>query len=199
MNAKTLKIGLVAALALTLSATAAFAGRGGYGGCGGYGGYGANGQGYGRGAGQAAQLTPEKQEIYRKLVAEYAEKVDKLRADLVAKQTELDVLNNSASPDQAKIAALAKEMGDLHGQLINERSAFKAKVAKEVGVAAGNGGFGGCPGYGRGYAAGDCPGAGGCPGAGPGNCPGYASNCPGYGGGYGGGRGGCAGGCPNAN
>ena len=139
-----------------------------------------SGQGYGAGAGQAATLTPEKQEIYQKLVQDYAAKVDKIRADLVARQSELDVLNDSANPDQAKIAALAKDVGELHAALITEQSAFRAKVAKDVGLTAG--GYG-CPGYGGGYGRG----------AGPSNCAGYAANCPGYGAGRG------AGGCPNAN
>lgn len=153
MNAKTLKIGLVAALALMISATAAFAWRGG--GCGGYGGGPGNGMmGYGGGPG-AAQIAPEKQEAYQKLYQEYFDKTAQVRADLAAKQAELNALSYAPNADQAKVAELAKAVGELHAKLITEQSAFRAKAAKEIGAVAAAPGF--CPGYGGRGGYGGCP------------------------------------------
>ncbi len=155
MNAKTLKIGLVAALALMISATAAFAWRGNGGGCGGYGGGPGYGMmGYGGGPG-AAQIAPEKQAAYQKLYQEFFDKTAQVRADLTAKQAELNALSYAPNADQAKVASLAKEVGQLHATLITEQSAFRAKAAKEIGNFAAAPGY--CPGYGGRGGYGGCP------------------------------------------
>ncbi len=160
MNAKTLKIGLVAALAIVISATTAFAWRGGgWGGCGGYGGgpgYGMMGYGMMGGYGPgAAQIAPEKQEAYQKLYQEYFDKTAQVRADLSAKQAELNALSYAPNADQAKVAELAKAVGELHAKLITEQSAFRTKAAKEIGNVTAAPGF--CPGYGGRAGFGGCP------------------------------------------
>lgn len=109
---------------------------------------GAGGPGYGPcgggGAGMISQLPPEKQEAYKKLFEAYYNKTAQVRAAIGVKKAELNALAVSPNPDTAKIEALSKEIGDLHGKLVAERTEFRVQVSKEIGpLASGCLGFGG--------------------------------------------------------
>ncbi len=106
-----------------------------------------NGDGKGPGAGYGCagmvQLTPEQQAAFQKLHDAYATKTAQLRADLGVKMAELNAATVAANPDQGKIDALTKQIGEMEGKLLSERALFRQQVAKEVGpaAAAGMGGY----------------------------------------------------------
>ncbi|QAZ69297.1 periplasmic heavy metal sensor [Solidesulfovibrio carbinolicus] len=146
MRVKSLHIvfSALAILALTSSLALARGGMGGgQGGCPGMGG------GWG-------QLSPEKQAAFQKLHDAFAAKTAQLRADLGVKMAELNALSVAATPDQAKIDAVTKQIGDLQAKLLSERTQFRIQVSKEVGPGVAGGG---CPGMGGGmggYHGGGC-------------------------------------------
>jgi zinc resistance-associated protein len=101
------------------------------------------GPGYGPCGGAIAQLSPEKQEAYQKLSEAYYNKTAQMRAELGVKRAELNAVAVAPNPDAAKINALSKDVGDLMGKLVAERTQFRIQVAKEIGVSAlGGRGFG---------------------------------------------------------
>ncbi|WP_300158254.1 periplasmic heavy metal sensor [Solidesulfovibrio sp.] len=153
MHGKTFGIALaaVATLALTSSLALARPGGGpgaGAGGCPGYG-------------GGMAQLSPEKQAAFQKLHDAYAAKTAQLRADLGVKRAELNALVIAQNPDQAKITDLSKQIGDIEGKLIAERTQFRIQVSKEIGPNVMGGYHGGMMGGMMGGGSGPCGGAGG--------------------------------------
>lgn len=157
---KSGKTGLVMAAMATVMLTASLAlARPGGGPAGGPGG--AGGPGYGPCGGGAgfAQLSPEKQAAYQKLAEAFYNKTAQTRAAVGVKRAELYAASVAQNPDTAKIDALSKEIGDLTGKLIAERTQFRIQVSKEIGVLPMGGGHG----FGHGGAMGG-PGAmgGGC-------------------------------------
>lgn len=149
MRVKSLHIVLSALAILALTSSLALArggmggGQGGQGGCPGMGG------GWG-------QLSPEKQAAFQKLHDAFAAKTAQLRADLGVKMAELNALSVGTSPDQAKIDAVTKQIGELQAKLLSERTQFRIQVAKEIGPGVAGGG---CPGMGGmmgGYHGGGC-------------------------------------------
>lgn len=162
MQRKTFGIAIAAMATIALTASLALARPGGGPGTGPRAGNGpADCPGYG--AGMMAKMTPEQQAAFTKLHDAYAAKTAQMRADLGVKRAELNALVVTQNPDQAKIASLSKQIGDLQGQLLTERTQFRIQVAKEIGpnvmggyhhrgmgggMGAGmGGGMGGCGGY----------------------------------------------------
>ena len=130
MQRKTFGIALAALATLALTSSLALARPGSGPGAGaGYG----PGDCPGYGAGAMARLTPEQQATFQKLHDAYAAKTAQLRADLGVKRAELNALAITQSPDQAKIADLTKQIGDIEGKLLAERTQFRIQVSKEVG------------------------------------------------------------------
>ena len=152
MRSKMLRIALVALATVALTSSLALARHGdGMGGGQGRGQGGCPGMGGGWG-----QLSPEKQAAFQKIHDAFAAKTAQLRADLGVKMAELNALSVAAAPDQAKIDAVTKQIGDLQGKLLSERTQFRIQVAKEVGAGVAGGG---CPGMGGGmggYHGGGC-------------------------------------------
>ncbi|MGD9607938.1 MAG: periplasmic heavy metal sensor [Desulfovibrionaceae bacterium] len=148
---KSGKMGLVMAALATVMLTASLAlARPGGGPAGGPGGPGHGPCGGGAGF---AQLSPEKQAAYQKLAEAYYNKTAQTRAAVGVKRAELNAVAVAQNPDTAKIESLSKEIGDLTGKLIAERTQFRIQVAKEIGVfpmgggrGYGHGGFMGGPG-----------------------------------------------------
>ena len=101
-------------------------------------------------------LSPEKQEIVRKLHEDFRNSTKATRQELISKRHELDAQLYNAKPDENKIQALTKEISDLRAKLYNARISLKGKLIKE-GIALGHGGHG----YGKGRGAGYCYGRGG--------------------------------------
>jgi Spy/CpxP family protein refolding chaperone len=144
MNARFLKMTLMTGLLVLAAALPAMAR--GHGGPVGYGGPGGC-------AGAMAQLSPEQQASYQKLVQEHVAKIAPIRAALQVKKAELNAVTIDPKADQSKIAGLAKEIGNLKGQMAEEGATFRAKLTKEFGpLAMGGcgGGMGGMGGPGRG-------------------------------------------------
>lgn len=79
-------------------------------------------------AANAADATPTPQEMY----TEYDAKILPLREQLYNKRMELAALHNSASPDQAKVQLLVKEIADLQATLYNTRLELDAKYQSTV-------------------------------------------------------------------
>ena len=64
------------------------------------------------------------------------------------KRAELNAQVVAQTPDQTKIDALTKEIGDMQGKLLAERTAFRIQVNKEVGpIGWGGMGYGGMGGF----------------------------------------------------
>jgi zinc resistance-associated protein len=149
MRVKTFHIALIALAILAMTSSLALARPGG-------------GPGAGQGGcsymgGGMSQLTPEKQATFQKLRDAFVAKTAQLQAELGVKMAELNALSVPQNPDQAKIDALTKQIGDLQGKLLSERTQFRIQVTKDVGPGMGRGmrgGMGGgmmagCPGGGR--------------------------------------------------
>jgi zinc resistance-associated protein len=90
-------------------------------------------------------LSPEKQEIVRKLHEDYYNSTREARKELLSKRHELDALLYSANPDEKRIQALTREISDLRSSLYNARISLKGKLIKEDIP------FGGGYGHGRGH------------------------------------------------
>ncbi|MHC1790942.1 periplasmic heavy metal sensor [Solidesulfovibrio sp.] len=140
MRGKTMHIAIaaLATLALTTSLALARPGGGmggGQGGCPGMG-------------GGMGQLTPEKQAAFQKIHDAFTAKTAQLRADLGVKMAELNALTVAQTPDQAKIDAVTKQIGELQAKLLSERTQLRIQLVKEIGPGFGGGG---CGGMGGGY------------------------------------------------
>jgi len=96
------------------------------------------------------QLSPEKQEIVKKLHEDFYNSTKQTRQELISKRHELDAQLYSASSDEKKIQALTKEISDLRAKLYSARVTLKGKLIKE-GMTLGNSGYG--PGMRRGMGA----------------------------------------------
>lgn len=145
MRSGKMILAVTALTTMMLTASLALAGPGR--GPGGGAGPGAGPCGGGGGCGQALQLSPEKQEAFKKLYDAFYTKTAQLRAAIRVKQAELDAAAVAPTPDQAKIEALSKEIGELIGKLTAERAQFRIQAAKEIGPDA----LAACPGLGGGF------------------------------------------------
>jgi zinc resistance-associated protein len=145
MRVKTFHIALTALAVLAMTSSLALARPGG--------GPGAGQGGCSNMGGGMSQLTPEKQATFQKLRDAFVAKTAQLRAELGVKMAELNALSVPQNPDQAKIDALSKQIGDLQGKLLSERTQFRIQVTKDVGPGMGRGmrsGMGGGMGSGMG-------------------------------------------------
>ena len=97
------------------------------------------------GAGMTS-LSPEKQELVKKLHDDFYNNTKATRQELISKRHELDAQLYSANPDEKKIQALTKEISDLRAKLYSARITLKGKLI-QAGVILGYGGHG--PGMGR--------------------------------------------------
>jgi len=116
---KNILIGMVAVLVLSMVASAAFAGPGW-----------GRGMGYGPGCGclPVSNLTPEQSAKIQAIRLASFKENQPLQEQLFAKKTELRSLWLSQNPDQAKIAALQKEMLDIRAQLQEKSNNARLEV-----------------------------------------------------------------------
>jgi zinc resistance-associated protein len=91
--------------------------------------------------GQIAQLTPEKQEAYKKIMDAFRTKMTPLREAMWQKRLELKALSPNPNTQPDEIRALVKEMGALHSQIRTEHEDLKNRLEKEIGLKVGKGGF----------------------------------------------------------
>jgi zinc resistance-associated protein len=85
-----------------------------------------------------AQLSPEKQEVVKKLHEDFRTATKATRQELISKKHELDAQLYSANPDEKKVQALAKEISELRAKLYSARVSLKGRLIQE-GVALGHG------------------------------------------------------------
>jgi Spy/CpxP family protein refolding chaperone len=111
---KTAMIGLTLILALALVATTALAGPGG-------------GRFYGMGP-MLQNLTPEQSSQVLALQQEHHEKIAPIQQQLFTKKMELRTLMFSQNPDQAKAAALQKEVFELVDEIQQESSNLRMNM-----------------------------------------------------------------------
>jgi zinc resistance-associated protein len=116
---KNILISMVVVLTLVLLTSAAFAGPGW-----------GRGQGYSHqyGCPLVSSLTPEQTSRIQTIQQENFQEISPLREQLYAKRTELRNLWVTQNPDQAKIAALQKEMLDIRAQLQEKSNNARLEV-----------------------------------------------------------------------
>jgi zinc resistance-associated protein len=116
---KNILISMVVVLALALVTSAAFAGPGW-----------GRGQGYGQqyGCPLVSNLTAEQTSRIQAIQQANFQEISPLREQLYAKRTELRNLWVTQNPDQAKIAALQKEMLDIRAQLQEKSNNARLEV-----------------------------------------------------------------------
>jgi len=100
-------------------------------------------------------LSPEKQEIVKKLHEDFHNSTKATRRELISKRHELDAQLYSAKPDENKIQALTREISELRAKLYSARITLKGKLIQE-GVMLEHGGWG----HGMGRGEGRCGGIG---------------------------------------
>ncbi|MCK7515730.1 MAG: periplasmic heavy metal sensor [Desulfobacterales bacterium] len=115
---KTALIGLTLTLALALVASTALAGPWG-------------GRFYGMGP-MLQNLTPEQSSEILKLQQAHQEKVAPIQQQLFTKKMELRTLMFSQNPDQAKVAALQKEVFELIDEIQQESSNLRMEMLKVI-------------------------------------------------------------------
>ncbi|GAB6124938.1 Spy/CpxP family protein refolding chaperone [Humidesulfovibrio idahonensis] len=84
--------------------------------------------------GPLAQLSPEKQEAARKLMAENAKAMFPLHQSLYAKFAELEALNAAGDGESGKAKAVIRDIADLNAKMLVANSKFRAQMFKETGL-----------------------------------------------------------------
>ena len=82
----------------------------------------------GRGA-----FTPEQQQKYDAIVADFAKQMEPVKDQMFIKRQELRALQNAANPDIAAVRATATEMLQLRKQLGQLHETMTQRIEKEVG------------------------------------------------------------------
>ena len=78
-----------------------------------------------------AKLSPEKQELAKKLYKDFHDDTKALRQELQSKRQELNTLLHSEKPDDKAIQAMADEISGLRAKLYSARIDLKSKLIKE--------------------------------------------------------------------
>lgn len=104
------------------------------------------------------QLTQEKQDLLKSILAEHRKEAAPLHNSMWEKRTLLEALSANSNTKPEEIKTLVREISELRAQMQTKRDALQARVSKEVGIdlpmgfdRRGMGGHGrGMGGYGRG-------------------------------------------------
>ncbi len=124
-------VAIAAVLGILTMAGMAFAGSYGHMGGGYHSGMGA---GMGQGMEGYDALTPEKQELYTKIVAEADKKMTPLNEKMFAKRAELNALYNNPESDPATVGKVAGELAKMHTQMRDMHRELSLRLEKEVGI-----------------------------------------------------------------
>lgn len=111
--------------------------------------------------GPLSQLSPEKQEIARKLMFEHAKVMFPLHQSLYAKYAALEAVNAAGDGTGSKAQAAIRDIADIQSRMLTEDSAFRASMFKETGLRMPVMGHHGMFGFGGGMMGGGCGGMGG--------------------------------------
>ncbi|NCD25009.1 MAG: periplasmic heavy metal sensor [Deltaproteobacteria bacterium] len=122
----------------------------------------ANAQGHGmrghgaRGCGMGA-LTPEQQAVMQKFHAEHTAATAELRQQVFVKESELNAQLYAEKPDEARINALTKDIGELRAKLYADHVALRKQLAGTGIMPMGGSGCGMMGGKGHGMGGMNCP------------------------------------------
>ncbi len=95
-------------------------------------------QGHGM-MGGMGNMTPEHQATMQKIHADFNAATADLNKQLFAKESELNAALYAEKPDEKKVDALTKEIGELNAKIYSERVKMQKAMAKE-GIMPGKGG-----------------------------------------------------------
>ena len=84
--------------------------------------------------GPLAQLSPEKQQAARKLMAENAKILFPLHQSLYAKYAELEAVNAAGDGESGKAKSVIRDIADLNAKMLVANSKFRAQMFKETGL-----------------------------------------------------------------
>lgn len=107
--------------------------------------------GHGAMMGPLAQLTPEKQEAAKKLMAANSAAQFPLHQGLYAKLAELEALNAAGEGESGKAKSVIRDIADLNAKMLQEDGKFRARMFKDTGLRVpvmGHGAMGGMGGMG---------------------------------------------------
>ena len=79
-------------------------------------------------------LSPEKQEVARKLMFEHGQAQFPLHQSLYAKGAELEALNAAGDGESAKARSVIREIADLNAKMLTENARFRTRMIKETGL-----------------------------------------------------------------
>ena len=80
------------------------------------------------------QLTQEKQDLLKSILAEHRKEAAPLHNSMWEKRTLLEALSANSNTKPEEIKALVREMSELRAQMQTKRDALQARVSKEVGI-----------------------------------------------------------------
>ena len=80
------------------------------------------------------QLTQEKQDLLKSILAEHRKEAAPLHNSMWEKRTLLEALSANSNTKPEEIKALVREISELRAQMQTKRDALQARVSKEVGI-----------------------------------------------------------------
>ena len=80
------------------------------------------------------QLTQEKQDLLKSILAEHRKEAAPLHNSMWEKRTLLEALSSNSNTKPEEIKALVREISELRAQMQSRRDALQARVSKEVGI-----------------------------------------------------------------
>ena len=96
------------------------------------------------------QLTQEKQDLLKSILAEHRKDTAPLHNSMWEKRTLLEALSANSNTKPEEIKALVREISELRAQMQTKRDALQARVSKDVGIDLPMGDRRGMGGHGRG-------------------------------------------------
>lgn len=95
-----------------------------------------------------SSISQEQREAAQEIFAEHAKTVAPLHRQLQAKQAELNALSYADKPDQAKVQALFRDIGDIRAKLFSANADLRGKLEAKGIASPGYGSHNGGCGYG---------------------------------------------------
>lgn len=80
------------------------------------------------------QLTQEKQDLLKSILAEHRKDTAPLHNSMWEKRTLLEALSSNSNAKPEEIKALVREISELRAQMRTSRDALQTRVSKEVGI-----------------------------------------------------------------
>ncbi|MHC1752109.1 hypothetical protein [Humidesulfovibrio sp.] len=90
--------------------------------------------GHGAMMGPLAQLSPEKQEAAKKLMAANSAAMFPLHQSLYAKLAELEALNAGGEGESSKAKSVIRDIADLNAKMLQDDGKFRTRMFKETGL-----------------------------------------------------------------